>query len=505
MAGSGTKNQNTPSAAGSTFLPKQGSSSEEAKAERRRREGIRDALLAQAREKFGQETPPTTGYTQQLQQLETGVNDYLKRNPALNSRVVVLNPDEFDVAQALGIPSREAVRQMLKRQGVDAEAPMLAGLAGHMSYGFDTKFGISGTAQDAETELNVGAAKTSVIVPNSSHADPNPVAGFSYRDNIEFFNRHETWHVKDSWYDKNKFSRPAQALALEWNAEALSSNPEAREAFAMQLRKEALGDVGAIGDMIRESKKPISAIDNLVAYRKADPFDTLHLSSPVLEGMKRDIEVMGVEKFRRMSEKQVREFYHGTVEKYGMTGNAVKRALDIDALQDNGLRAKAASSPDPDTQKAVAFVKLKNADPAPEPSDIPLTPAQEKVKAELERYNPARLLEGKAFAAAGKITPETLVAAYSVLSEELRQKALKNPDSELYPLEMTKLQQGFVDMVRTTDYVAINRRHGYDIEKDLPEQLQSKFAVPAKVENPAIPEATASAGKKPAPKPVTQP
>ncbi|TAL31193.1 MAG: hypothetical protein EPN97_11450 [Alphaproteobacteria bacterium] len=506
MAGSGTpKNQDaTTAGVGSSFLNKQ--QGEDAKIEKARREGIRNALLEETRKKFLEAPPAASGYSRQLQVLENGVNEYLKRNPSYNSRVVVLKPDEFDVAMALGMSSKDAVQQMLKRQGIEPDAPMLAGIAAHMNYGYDTKFGLSGYTQDAETQPNVGAAKVSVIVPNSNHADPNPVPGLSHRDNVEFFNRHETWHVKDSWYDMSRFSPKAQAGALEWNAVTLGAGAEAREAFSTQMRKEALGDVGALGDMIRENKKTTAIIDNVIAYRQADPFDVLHLSSPVLEGLKSEIDRMGVEKFRKMDEKNVREFYHTVVEKYGVSANAVKKAADCEVSGDDGMRAKLASSPDPDSKKAAQLLKLKNADPAQEDSDIPLTPAQEKIKAELDRYNPARALENRAFTDGGKITPETLIDAYGKLTEELRQKTLKFPDSELYPLEMTKLQQTFVDMVRHTDYVAMNRRHGHEVEADLPAALQSRFAAPvapvATAEAAPKEEAVTVTGKKTVPKPL---
>ena len=515
MAGSGQKQGTTTTAGSSTFLSRQGS--EDAQLEKKRRAGIREALLVEARQKFLESapTPAASGYSRQLQALETGVNEYLKRNPSYNNRVVVLKPDEFDVAMALSTSkdvvqqSKDAVQLMLKRQGIEPDAAMLAGIAAHMSYGYDTKFGLSGYTQDAETQPNVGPGKVSVIVPNSNHADPSPVPGFSRKDNVDFFNRHETWHVKDSWYDMARFSPKALAGAQEWNAVTLSTNAEAREAYSTQMRKEALGDVGALGDMIRESAKTTAMISNVISYRQADPFDVLHLSSPVLEGLKSEIDKMGVEKFRKLDEKKTREFYHDVVEKYGISAKALKQAADCEVSGDDGMRAKLASSSDPDAKKAAQLLKLKNADPAAEDSDIPLTPAQEKTKAELDRYNPARALENRAFADGGRITPETLIGAYGKLKEELRQKAIKFPDNELYPLEMTKLQQTFVEMVRTTDYVAMNRRHAHEVEGDLPAQLQSRFAAPpapaAAVEAAPKDGATAIAVKKPPAKPPTQP
>ena len=454
--------------------------SEDAKAaERKRRADIREALLADARDRFATLAPlANTGYAAQLDGMQRDLNAYLKRNPSFNGRTVVLHPDEFDAATAIGIGPRDAIRGMLSRQGIDADPNMLASIANHMKFGYESKFGLSGYTQDAETQPNVGtgADKAYVVIPNSNHADANPVPGLAYKDNIDFFNNHEGWHTKDSWYDMTKFSPQAQAASMEWNPDALTST-EAREAFAMQTRKEALGDVGSIGDMIRSDRtRTTDIITNVANWRRQDPFDVQHLSAPVLEGLKADIDKMGIAAFRKLDEQHVRAFYHDVVEKYGMNEKSVKRALDYDCADDTNRR-NMEQLRDPDAQKGVAFARMKNADPAAEDADIPLTADQQRAKSSLDKYNPAKALEDRAFKLHGKITPATFIEAYGQLEEELRQKALREPSNALYPLQMTKLQESFVDIVKRTDYVAINRRHGVTIEDQEPGL--TRFSAPA--------------------------
>ena len=527
MAGSGTQDQKGNAAASaSSFMHKadagaaaakpaaSGAVSEDARvAEKKHRELVNSGLVKMAREQFEQADPlKDAGYTRQLQAMEKDLNDYLRRNPSFNLHAVVLHPDEFDAARALGMGPQEAVKVMLNRQDLKPDAYMLAAIAKHMNFGYDSKFDLSGFTQDAETQPNVPSGtsplKSYVIVPNSNHADPNPIPGFSYQDNIDFFNKHEGWHAKDSWYDMTKYSPQAQAATVEWNTDALA-NPEAREAFAMQMRKEALGDIGSIGDMLREDKTRTTAmIDTVAAWRRTDPFDVQHLSAPVLEGLKTEIDKMGIAAFRRLDEKHVKEFYHSVSEKYGMTAKAVQRALDYDC-GDDAARLNITQQRDPDTQKAVAFMKMKNADPAPEDADIPLTAAQEEVKAALHKYNPSRELENRAMKLKGKVTPATFIEAYGQLEEELRQKALKEPNNPLYALQMTKLQETFIGMVPRADYVGINNRHKVNIEEAEPGL--SRFTTPPPEAAPpaadtvqaAPKDATAPAVKKAIPKATT--
>ncbi|MEZ0225779.1 MAG: hypothetical protein ACAH83_14585 [Alphaproteobacteria bacterium] len=487
MAAAGQEEQKgtTQPAASSTFLgpkpaparPKQ----EEDPAEKKRRADIRKVLIQQARDNYAALAPTAdTRYAQQLQALETGVSDYLSRYKyeAYDGRQpIVLNPDQFGVGRALGMDARATVRKMLEQRGVDAPKDAVSDLAAHMSSTYESKFGFFGSTQNAEVrDFDAGSGKKyHVMVPSSGSIGPNRVPGMPYSDNIEFINRHEAWHMKDAWYDLSKFPKDTQdTAAVGFSAPYLSADYDTREAYSMITRKEALSDIAAVGDMMRERHvNSYKMLNQVTAWREASPGDDAHITTPVLNGFKKEIERIGFGKFMKMSEADAQEFYHGVVEKYGMNEQSVKYAADYEnASKDERRKLLADAGSDPEMKKALEFLKYRNAEPTN--PDAAMTNSDEKTQQTLDAYNPYKQLLDKAFEKGNKITPETLIRAHRDMADDLlakaddedaRRKNLGQSPNPLYRLELAKLQRVFNDTVQYSDYVELNKQRGVTIEE----------------------------------------
>ena len=476
-----------------------------------RRQQIRDALLDDARKNFETVAPlADNDYSRDLKKLETDVNDYLKRNPAFNNKVVVLDPNEFDAGIALGMRADHVLIRMLHKQGVTPDAGDLLDLLPAMGAGYDSKYGPKGYTQDAQARpTGTGANTADVVVPAADQDDHFVVKGLSYRDNLEFTNRHETWHVKDSFYDLSKINLSAARAGSTFN-DGLKTDADAREAFALQQKKEALADVGALGDMIREKNRPADIIDTVSKWRAGivGPLDGNHMSVQVLEGFKKEIEKMGVENFRKLDEQQTKEFYHKVTEKYGMTADQVKTAIDYNTgTADERRELEKKAKNDADIRKGVDF--SRRLDAATETLDHigPQTPEDKRIQEQLDKFDAREALQQKAFDLKGKITPATMVEAYGKVEEDLRAKIKDDPaNRKLYELEMAKLKETFTTDVKSMDYVEANRKRGVNIVEKEP--VLSKFATPAPIapdEDTAPPVRTAGAPQKPRQAPAPKP
>jgi hypothetical protein len=456
--------------------------------DKKRRDEINARILDRARTDFGEMVPLTaTAYARQLQQMQDDINAYLARNNYKayeNRTAIVLNPEEFTALRAIGMTDFDAVKKMLERQGVTAGnqsvRDIVAGIGSDRPTPLGSKFGVAGFfTQSAKVKENAGTGPNGenvwVVVPMSNNVSPNDVPGLSYSDNIDFINRHEAWHVKDSRYDMTKFSREVEeAASVGWAPEFLGASAEGREAYAMIYRREALADVGALGDMIRDRKlTSFKAIDAVIDWREGNYEDEMHGSGPVLRGLKREIEKLGggnlkagFTKFQAMPEAETQEFYYKVVEKYGISPDVVKKAAEYDNASDGDKeRMRAQAVKDPLTKKALEFLSSMKVRERPEEIK-----EDERARKEIDDYRPGKDLLRKAVAQPGKlITPASLMAAHRLMEDELREKAQKDPKNPVYPLKMAKLQRVFINMVMNTDYYEMNKLWvNKDVTKELP-------------------------------------
>lgn len=466
--------------------------------EKARRDQIRKILLDDAKKNFETIAPlADNDYSKQLKKLEGDINGYLKRHPEAGARAVVLEPNEFDAGVAMGMKPEEVVTRMLKKQGVTATDDEIKGIVTQIGADYTSKFGLQGYTQvSTQNPVGQGPDRASVIVPNSDQDDPYSVPGLTYAENIDNGNRHEGWHNKDSFYDPGKWSERSQNIAEDYTNPALRHSNSARNCFAEMQKQESIADVGAVGDMIREEKKPLDIIDKVAKWRQTSEggADAHHMTAQVLQGMRQEIEAMGVDKFRKMNENQVRDFYHDVTEKYGATGASVKAGLDYrDGTPEERAALEKRAAAEPEVKKGLEFQRMM--DNMPPVASDDLTAADKELKEKIDKFDASALLEQKAFDLKGKITPATMIEAYGKIEQDLRKKIKSDPaNARLYELEMTKLQEKFVHDVNTKDYVEANKKHGVNIEEREP--VLSKFGT-------APPVNTVPSGTQPTPTEAT--
>src|SRR5262249_13113271 len=112
---------------------------------------------------------------------------------------------------------------------------------------------------------------------------------------------------------------------------------------------------------------------------------------------------------------------------------------------------------DPMTQDQLLTLKKAQALAASNPQanspPQPLTPEEQKVFTQLATWEAAQMLQDRASAKDGKITPATLIKAYGKMQEELRAQIQQHPDDPLLHAKQGKLQQSFITTVQDLDYV----------------------------------------------------
>ncbi|TAL35054.1 MAG: hypothetical protein EPN97_07725 [Alphaproteobacteria bacterium] len=455
--------------------------------EEARRAAIRETLLEQARKDYpAQLGNVQTGYSADLEGLRRDVNAYLRsEGNRFHSHVAIIDPAKLDTGMAIGLSASSAVTSILSAQGVHPDKATVDDAASKATAGFATKFGAMTYTQDPTAFTNAkGPIEACVIVPSSDHAileDVN-IKGLSAQDRVKFLDRHESWHCIDDQYTLRHIDEKELAKVNLNDLKSVAANPTACEAIAIKYQKEAFADAGAVGSMIREGYG-LALLDNISDWRKNRPGDLIHNTTPVLDGMKQEIRDMGgVEKFRQLSEAQAKEFYYKVVDKYGITGKSFQVALQYETanpLQRLGHQIDA--TVDNDVRKGLELRDYTNRKP-----DLVANPTLSSAEYDqLQKYDAQAQLEQRAFQIGRKVTPATMVQAYTQLQEDLRAQMKAHPESQIYAEQMTKLQRDFTTNVKTMDYVEANSRFGVKIENVEPSLAAFSDKHPAKPRQPA--------------------
>jgi hypothetical protein len=332
------------------------------------------------------------------------------------------------------------------------------------------------------TNLKNPNPQACVVVPSSEHALNIDVPGLSRADTVEFTNRHESWHCLDSKYNLRHLDMSKMEGINGHTLASQVNNRTAMEMWATLSRKETLADVGAAGDMIR-SGKGLDILDKVANWRAASAKeDPQHVSTLPLLGLKAEIERIGLDNFRKLSDADAQKLYFRVTDECGMTAKGLQTAIRFDDVDDAGKQAyRAQAKTDSDVFKGVAlhhYMATSKADPPV----AALQGADKDVAKQLDAWNADKLLDDKAFEIGKKITPQTIIAAYNNLQAGLHAQMKADPDNKLYPLQATKLQQAFLTHSRELDYVEANAARGVDIVKTEP-ALKAFVSPPQK--NPA--------------------
>jgi hypothetical protein len=467
--------------------------------EQRRRLIIREELMRAARENADDIIiTAESRYSRDLSLLQGALNDYLKEQPGRNPVAIYLDPAKFDAAMALGFEETSAIGRVLYRQGLALDPTLiddsakLGAIADQTLGKQQSRFGIQIYTQDGASHPGVGILGANVIVPSADHAVTYPIEGLSRRENVDFTNLHEGWHAKDAKYTVKGEVTPGlyQKIAV-YNMVVFADEKEeeARQVFTTRHRAEVLADVGAVGDMIRGGKD-ISVLDKVREWRRSDPGDYRHMSVQALDGLKSEIEKIGIDKFRKLPNRSVRELYYNVVENNAIDAAALKAAAQYDLnelVPETRAEMEQKAKTDRALAKGIAFLGLvgeaaqktaaDNASKHEHDHDT-LSPAEQAVKDQLDKWDPLQALQDRAFKDSGRITPATLVKAYPKVSDEIRDNMETEPDNSLHDLKLSKLQAAFIDGLPNIDYVEANKRFGLDIVEVEP--ALEKHRAPAK-------------------------
>lgn len=437
-----------------------------------RRAAIREALLSDAQKQYPSLLNNVqTSYSGDLAGLQQRVNHYLKtEGNRFHSQAIFIDPAKLDTGMAIGLTPSSAVNSILRAQGVQTDQGTVDDAAGRMTKGISTKFGGTTYTQDpaAYTNAGNGGLQACVVAPSSDHAlmEEANITGLSQRGRTTFLNRHEAYHCLDDQFTLRNVDKEELAKLKPGDLTAMAGNRAVCDVIAIQSQKEAFADVGAVGDMIRRDGYDLRLLDSVSDWRKDRPADIIHLSTPVLQGMKKEIEEMGgIAKFREMDDAKAKEFYYNVVDKYGITGKGFQAALKYETgnkLQKLGYQIEALG--DSEIRRGLQLRDYVNRTPGQSAPSAPSEAELEQVK----KYDAQAALEERAFRIGHKVTPVTMAQAYTQLQEDLRAQMRAHPESHLYAEQMTKLQQTFTTNVKTMDYVEANSRVGVDIVKAEP-------------------------------------
>jgi len=455
-------------------------------AELTRRLRITTTLVTAAQKKFlSVSKGAESGYSQDLVKQGQQLEARLAADPQAKAKTVtMLDPGRFDAGVALGVSPVLVVRDLLTEKGIEASGQNLIALTGHMASKQPYRLGLQMYTQDPVTILDASTDQhgACVIVPSNNHS-PYLVPGLTYNQRLSFINRHEGWHCLD---DRYPAVPEGQSINLQDRPVAdVLADKQLMQNIANLTRKEALADVGALGDMIRFDGAGLDILDVASKWRASDPHDVLHITSPVIDAFKAHIAAYGIENFRKAPDALAAEFYYGAVEEAGHTAKSVEYALLYEApSRREQMAVRAKLDGEPDFHRALKYHQIYMRDAAAAANPMaPLTPAENAVYQQVRAYNAFQALDAKAFQLEGKITPASLIHAYGQLQGELQAKLKADPDNAATPAMMTKLQQSLLYGVTRMDYVAANARHGVDIVKAEPSLAD--FAAPKSADKPA--------------------
>jgi hypothetical protein len=488
-------------------------------------DAVRQALLVRAQRNFmdGGGPQAQTGYERELQAEQQKLDSYFSGRGAKDPQAaVILDPIRYDIGRAVGMSSAVTVASLInganpedrslealpevkdpnnpEALGVSRTSPLFfrsmgydpEGIGKQMETPFVSRFGTTYTQFPTENPNNL--VQGGVITPASEKLDPTRVPGLSYADNLTYINWHEMWHARDT----REAVFPANFNA-DLPIKSQPNDPATFKACATRNQQESFADVGSVGDMIR-SGKPMSVLDAVLDWRRV-PEDTAHTTVPALEGLKQKIQEMGLDKFRKLDDAQAQALYEKVVDEKALNAEDVRIIHDEHSWNPlKSLPVTVKSFTDPETKKALGFERQQTDDAlgtlwravkgtAPIPFDPQMPPA-------LAGWNPTQVLEDTAFAAAHKITPETMSEAYVKLQDKLESQARAAQDpaqAQIYAAQMTMLQTAFVRDVQSLDYLKLNQDRGVNlaaVEPDLKPVFQHFDAQPPSAPKPAKPPAT---------------
>lgn len=374
--------------------------------------------------------------------------DRLRRGDAAimaldTDRLVALNLDEIDDGR---------FAKAFAPKG-DSIAPAgMEKVISHIDY-TDTRYNdVSGI--DLESQVIDPRAVTQVALQSGGQmclviASPEEmpvtlVPGMTAAQSARYFNRHEFWHCIDP-----------VAATLEAQLTGLTTDdgltPAVLDGFARMSRTETYADLGALADMVAlDGADPsvIARVRDWRGIRLHSARDLQHYDGAALTELQHRIEDMGVERFRRLSDRARLRMVEDIARTHSYTAGALGVAVYGILGADVPDEIVASAADRAMAQQIVAAYKAGDGTNYEDVVGIELTAAQ---VSELNGWDASAALEALA-TRQGPETVSSLLAARVQMLDGLRADITRDPENPMYGARIILVQRAFQE--RLTDLQA---------------------------------------------------
>lgn len=449
-----------------------------------RHDKIRIALLNQAQKDFAT-TPLDSAYGRELKLLQDQVNATLRGDAAsIHYKIAFIDPVRYDIGGALNMGPQTVVENILDGSNVWPDQSIIFGASKEMrATSYSGKYA-SGRRENASAFVNNHdpAAQVCVVVP-SSDISPVEIKGMPYNAIVDYVNRHESFHCRDTKYTLRGHD-PQLVAQMEKEPPSRMIGDARRQAiFLIHHKREVFADVSAIAEMVRNGNDPATVLGPLKVWRtKEGGTDISHYTTPGLEALEKTIKDMGLQKFRALDKAAVEKLCYQITDDHALKAREVEAMLRFRSGTDKDKAAlRAAAKDDWETARALSVESDIARQLAKTPQGwAPLTPAETKIDDQVRAYPASQLLQDRAFKDGGRITPATMVKAYAAIHDELRIQREQEPANPVHAAKMTKLQHTLQREVRIMDYAWVNQQRGVKIENVEPALAAFRTAPVAK-------------------------
>lgn len=411
-------------------------------------------------------------YSKELSALENSLNDYSHRHGIdTYSGIVILDPVKADVGSALGLPPIMIIKTMMMQEGI-MPYDMFSTMLMHSMFTETTlSTGETSYTQDPKTlfvSFSDSRKSPCVIVPMPSNTVPQKLVfpSMDAETARTFGNLHEGAHCLDNRYYNQIFSSALTHEHIETPILLLDAE-EALQSYVKMHMAENFADIYAAGEFIRGGKE-LSFIDDVVTARAFEG-DIIHFSGPALQGLKEEIELLGLDNFRSLSEGDVLQMYYRTVEDYALNMERMKlkltdehaRHLEKQAeWQARGVKEEntaameqfqLSSSVMESGAFTAAIVSILGGG-AMETDDILRS---KEMNEKIAAWKPMEILQADSLQHESSISPASLSRAYVRHMDKLADLARADPDNAvLYGRQAEKLKVEFIDKALWAEFTA---------------------------------------------------
>lgn len=374
--------------------------------------------------------------------------------------VFVIDPLKADIGYALGLSDSTTVHAMLPQDKTGLIDPRSIRIA--MSSLREISYPLGRTmtyvTSPCATVNYRDTAEYTLIIPASPIAASFMPPLMNHETLIEYTNLHESAHVTDTVFTfKNiDFNN------VDWhNIHDYSvwlRNKTTRNAARATLMSEAYADLFAAGEMTAH-RGNLGTLDAIIEWRKTVSY-YLHQTSWHLAALRREIDSMGIKKFKRLGEDARQAIYHRLTVSETLTDRQfflmayIKTTPPVKVL-----------FPGTDYARAQAFISEMDrsyyryrsiANRLKQKSSTPYWDAKESFL-------------GHAFARAGAITPAALVESYTRMQQDLIKQARRDKANDaMYREKMAWLKNTFTHVMRYGNFAEENRKRGVDLSALIP-------------------------------------